>query len=77
MILQIILIILLGLALLYFIGQSIYYYNKTHKLEKRIEELEILLASFLKKSISEGTQPNTTILLDSHSYDKIMELLDK
>lgn len=40
MILDLISTILLGLALLYFIGQSIYYYNKIHKLEKRIEELE-------------------------------------
>ena len=37
MILQIISIILLGLALLYFIGQSIYYYNKIRKLEIKIE----------------------------------------
>lgn len=33
-------IALLGLALIYFIGQSFYYYGKIHKLEKRIEELE-------------------------------------
>ena len=43
---------------------------------KDLEILEILLASFLKKSISKGTQPNTTILLDSQSYDKIKELLE-
>lgn len=40
MIIEIISTILLGLALLYFIGQSIYYYKKIDKLEKRIEELE-------------------------------------
>ena len=44
--------------------------------EKDLELLEILLASFLKKSMGEGTQPNTTILLDGQSYDKIKELLE-
>jgi len=39
-ILMLISIALLGLALSYFIAQSIYYYNKIHKLEKRIEVLE-------------------------------------
>lgn len=34
-------IALLGLAMLYFIGQSIYYYNKIHKLEKRVFVLEM------------------------------------
>lgn len=51
--------------------------NGLKQAEKDLEILEILLASFLKKSIGEGTQPNTTILLDSQSYDKIKELLKK
>lgn len=46
------------------------------QIEKDLEVLEILLANFLKKSIGEGTQPNTTILLDSQSYDKIRGLLE-
>lgn len=42
---------LLGLAMLYFIGQSIYYYNKIHKLEKRIEELENNIYSKIYKEV--------------------------
>lgn len=52
-----------------------YFSEQVSIIEKDLEILEILLASFLKKSIGEGTQPNTTILLDSQSYDRIKELL--
>ena len=40
MILQIISIILMGLALLYFIGQIIYYYYNFYILKEILEELE-------------------------------------
>ena len=39
-IVMIICCIVVSLGLLYFLGQSIYYYNKIHKLEERIERLE-------------------------------------
>lgn len=45
-------------------------------LEKDLEVLEILLASLLKKPITNGTNSNKMILLDSESYNKIKELLE-
>lgn len=43
--------------------------------KKDLEILEILLASLLKKPITNGTGSSKMILLDSESYDKIKELL--
>ena len=42
---------------------------------KDLEILEILLASLLKKPITNGTDSSKMILLDSESYDRIKELL--
>ena len=45
------------------------------ELIRDLEILEILLASFLKKPLSHGTDPDKSILLDSQSFDRIKELL--